>query len=80
MPDNQNLELGEKLRSLADDHYTHINDSIDSGYGLESWFRAYIQSNAFAGLPPELKLDTFNTYEGIKKYLNSVFDIIDAYD
>jgi len=80
MSNIQNPELSEKLRSLADDHYTHIDDSIDSGYGLENWFRAYIQSDAFARLPPEIKLDAFNTYEGIKKYLNSVFDAIDAYD
>ena len=56
MPDNQNPELGEKLRSLAGNHYTHINDSIDSGYGLESWFRAYIQSDAFADYHRNLNL------------------------
>jgi hypothetical protein len=80
MTNNQNVEIGEKLRSLSDDHYSHIDNAIDSGFGIESWFRAYIQSDAFARLPPEIKLEAFNTYEGIKKYLKSIFDTIDAYD
>ena len=80
MPNIQNPELAEKLEAFASDHYGHIEGSIDSGYGLASWFKAYIQSDAFARLPPELKLEAFNTYEGINMYLKSVFDAIDAYD
>jgi len=77
---DKNSELGKKLETLASNHYGHINSAIDSPCGLENWYKAYIQSPSYDRLPPELKLEAFNTYQGINKYLQSVFEVVDEED
>jgi len=76
MERKNNPELGEALRSLAIRHYSQIADIVDKG-DLTSWFRAFMKSHEFEVMSAEMKVDTFDLYYVINRYLNELFELID---
>ena len=77
MNKENNPELADKLRALAIRHFSQISDMVDKAY-LTAWFRAFMKSPEFERLPAEMKVIEFDSYCSINKYLNEVFEIIDA--
>jgi hypothetical protein len=65
----------EDLFSVISGSYEELNEALASAFGLDAWFNAYLQSDAFTSLSRDKRAEAFSLYRAIYTFFECIENV-----